>query len=159
AQGPAGKNALPPDLHAPFDLVLQAFAHYEAGRDEETRAALQGIGLQSPFLEWKVLLRGLIAYQTKDDARALETWSRLHPARWPARLCAAMRAGIDSAFLASQPAAMQQTLRNKMLQQQGLVIAPLLRDIKQILTGERFAQAFRRVEPAVTALRRAHPDL
>src|SRR5262249_48071548 len=66
ALGAAGKNSLPAPLHAPFDLILQAFTHYEAGRDEQARAALQGVGLQSPFIEWKVLLRGLLAYIAKD---------------------------------------------------------------------------------------------
>ena len=111
AQGAAGKTPLPPELHAPFDLIVQAFADCEAGRDEQSRTRLQGIGLQSPFLEWKVLLRGLLAFYAKDDVRALENWQRLDPARLPSRLCAPMRAGIDAAFLASQPPAVQQVLR------------------------------------------------
>src|SRR5262249_59575457 len=100
-------NSLPAPLHAPFDLILQAFTHYEAGRDEQARAALQGVGLQSPFIEWKVLLRGLLAYIAKDDSRALENWQRLDQTRLPCRLCAAMRCVIDPAYLQSQPAPVQ----------------------------------------------------
>ena len=158
-QGPTGKNALPADLHPAFDLILQAFAHYEAGRDEEARGVLQGIGLQSPFLEWKVLLRGLLAYHTKDNARALENWSRLDQTRLPARLCAPLRASIDPAFLASQPTAVQQTLRTKLMQQQGLSIAPFLLDIKEMLNDEDLAPAFRKAEQVIAFLRRDHPDL
>jgi tetratricopeptide (TPR) repeat protein len=159
ARGVAGKASLAAEWHAPFDLILQAIAHYQAGRDDDARAALQGIGLQSPFLEWKVLLRGLIAYQAKDDVRALENWSRLDPTRLPCRLCAALRASIDPDFLASQPAATQQTLRTRMMQHQRNTVAPVLRDIKKILAGERFAQAFRKAEQIVPVLKRDHPDL
>lgn len=159
AQGPVGKNALPGDLHAPFDLVLQAFAHYEAGRDDDARAALQGIGLQSPFLEWRVFLRGLLAYMVKDDVRALENWQRLDQTRLPFRLSAMMRANIDPPFLASQPVAVQQTLRVRMMQQQGVAIAPVLRELREMLTGENLAPAFRKVEPVVAVLRRDNPDV
>ena len=159
AQGPAGKHSLPADLHPSFDLILQAFNHYEAKRDEEARAALQGIGLQSPFLQWKLLLRGLLAYHANDDPRALENWQRLDQARLPAKLCAALRANIDPAFLASQPPAVQQTLRTKMMQQQGLVIAPVMRELREMLAGDNLAPAFRKAEQVVAVLRREHPDL
>ncbi|MBI1833087.1 MAG: hypothetical protein HYR84_16730, partial [Planctomycetes bacterium] len=143
AQGAPGKNALPAEYHAGFDLIVQAFGHYEAGRDQEARDLLQGIGLQSPFLEWKVLLRGLMAHQGNDDARALENWTRLDPARLPSRLCAALRAGIDSAFLAAQPPEVQESLRAKVMQQQGLGVAPLLCDLKDLLTRDDLGAAFR----------------
>jgi len=104
----------PRDLHAAFDLILQAFAHYEAGRDEEARAALQGIGLQSPLLEWKVLLRGPLGLPgQRRRTGPWKTGKRLDQARLSSRLCAPMRAGIDPAFLAAQPPAVQQTLRNQ----------------------------------------------
>lgn len=158
-QGPAGTRALPEALHAPFELILQAFAHYEAGRDEEARAALQGIGLQSPLLEWKVLLRGLLAYQTPDDARALENWQRLDQTRLPYRLCATLRAAIDPAFLQAQPAAVQQTLRTKMMQQQGMTYASALRELRELLPEDNLAPAFRKAEAILPSLRRDHPDL
>ena len=159
ACGPAGRISLPADLHAPFDLILQAFTHYEAGRDEQARGALQGVGLQSPFIEWKVFLRGLLAYVAKDDARALENWQRLDQTRLPCRLCAAMRSVIDPAYLQSQPAPVQQALRAKMMQQQGLTIAPVLRDLPEMLNSDNLAPAFRKAEQVVAVLRRDHPDL
>src|SRR5262249_31136013 len=110
-QGPSGKNALPAELHAGFDLIVQAFAQVEAGQDDAARAILQGIGLQSPFLEWKLLLRGLIAYYTNDDARALENWQRLDPQRQPYRLSAVFRAGIDPEFRKAQTPEAQNALQ------------------------------------------------
>ena len=78
--------------------------HYEAGRDDPAREALSGIGLSSPFLEWKLLLRGLIAWSANDTPRALENWSRLSPDRLPARLAAPFRLTADKSYAATLPA-------------------------------------------------------
>lgn len=159
AQGPTGRNALPESLQAPFDSMMRAFHAYVAGNDDDARAALQNIGLQSPFLEWKVLLRGLIAYQANDDVRALENWQRLDPTRLPARLCAACRAGIDQEYLKAQPAHVQQALRAKLLQQQGASFAPALRELRDLLHKENLAPAFRKAELIVPIMRRECPQL
>ena len=58
--------------------MLQAFRQVEAGQDEAARESLQGIGLQSPFLEWKLLLRGLLAYYQGDDVRAVAPMALRH---------------------------------------------------------------------------------
>src|SRR5207249_2030483 len=97
-QGKPGRDTLPETLRPQFDVILQAFAQSAAGQDEEARTTLQGIGLQSPFLEWKLLLRGLLAYYEKDDARAVENWSRLNSERLPARLAAPLRFVIDEPY-------------------------------------------------------------
>lgn len=157
AQG--AKDSLPEPLHAQFDLIVQAFHAYETGHDDDARAALQSIGLQSPFLEWKVLLRGLIAYQTNDNARALENWQRLDPSRTPARLCAPLRAGIDTAFLNSQTPAAQHGLRTLLLQQQGVTVTPALCEVRELLHSENLGPAFRKVESVVPILRRDYPEL
>src|SRR5207248_167515 len=101
-QGSSGRALLPPELHAQFDAVIQAVAQAEAGQDDLARTTLQAIGLQSPFLEWKVFLRGLLAYYGKDDVRALENWQRLDTQRLPAHLAAPFRFQIDAGFRASQ---------------------------------------------------------
>jgi tetratricopeptide (TPR) repeat protein len=159
AKGAAGKNALPADLHAGFDLVLQAFKHYEAGRDELARTTIQGIGLQSPFLEWKVLLRGLLAYYASDDARALENWRRLDPDRLPHRLCAALRAGIDPEFLKALPAPIQKSLHARIAAQTGSAFAESLRHLGVSLTHENLAPAFRKAEALVKNMGREFPQL
>src|SRR5262249_5044571 len=55
-------DVLPVAMRGDFERVRGAFAHLHAGADDAARDALQGISLASPFLEWKVLLRGLLAY-------------------------------------------------------------------------------------------------
>src|SRR5205823_7366926 len=93
-----GHALVPPEWQADYDAVLQAFADVEAGQDDQARARVQAIGLRSPLLEWKLLLRGLIAFYQRDDARALENWQRLTPQRLPARLVAPYRLVIDETY-------------------------------------------------------------
>src|SRR5262249_11126987 len=112
-RGARGRELLPESLRTDFDLIVSAFDQLAAGEDKRAREFLHGIGLQSPFLEWKVLLRGLSAYYQQVDARAIEQWSRLDPKRLPARMAAALRFRIDAEFARSQPPKIQQHLRQK----------------------------------------------
>lgn len=150
------RDQLPAELQAGYDQIVAAFKHYEANNDDGAREALQAIGLQSPFLEWKVLLRGLIAYQANDDARALENWQRLDPVRLPARLCVALRAGIDRAFLEAQAPAVQQSLKTSAIEP---ALATQLKALRALMTKKTLAQAFRKAEPIVATLRKEHPGL
>jgi tetratricopeptide (TPR) repeat protein len=159
-QGAAGRASLPEAMRAQFDLVLRGFTLVAEGKDHLTREALQGLGLQSPFLEWKLLLRGLVAYYQNDDVRAIETWQRLNSERWPARLAAPLRFLIDRDFRALQPPATQITLQKQAdrLQSSGLV--PLLRSLQAALANERqLPQAFRQAETLLETLRREAPGL
>src|SRR5207244_3559907 len=124
-----GKAALPPEFHADFDRVVQTFAQLEAGQDDAARDSLQAIGLRSPFLEWKVLLRGLLAYSQNDDGRALENWQRLAPDRLPARLAAPFRFLIDAPFRAAQPPATQAALQQQADRLQGDNLVQKLRGV------------------------------
>jgi tetratricopeptide (TPR) repeat protein len=153
--GPAGRDLLPQPYAAQFDLILKAFAHAEAGQDEEARTALQGIGLQSPFLEWKLLLRGLLAYYQNDNARALENWQRLNADRLPARLAAPLRFTIDEAFRTAQPPATQLVLQKQADQLQSSTLVQGLRGIQAALAGRKqLGQAFRQAETLLPTLRR-----
>ena len=159
-QGAAGRKQLPEALAGPFDLILQAFAQLDAGQDEQLRETLQGIGLQSPFLEWKVLLRGLLAFYQNDKERALENWQRLDPERLPAQLAAPLRFQIDRAYAQSQPPAVQAILQKQAdrLQESGLVQP--LRILQAVLAdADQLPQAFRVTEGLVPALRREFPHL
>ena len=103
-EGPAGKEMLPVDLRPQFDVLRQAFADYEAGHNEKSRETLNGIGLASPFLEWKLFLRGLMAWSANDSTRALDNWSRLSANRLPAKLADPFRIAVDKAYAATLPA-------------------------------------------------------
>jgi tetratricopeptide (TPR) repeat protein len=155
-----GQSTLPTEMQADFDRVIQAFAQLEAGQDDDARETLQAISVRSPFAEWKLLLRGLQAYYTKDDVRAIENWQRLDSERLPARLAAPLRALIDLAYRQAQPPASQHLLQVQLdrLQHQGL--SPYLRTIQAALSREdKIVSAFRVLETLLPALRQQAPDL
>jgi tetratricopeptide (TPR) repeat protein len=159
-EGPAGRALLPESLHADFDRVVQAFAQLEAGQDGDARTTLQGIGLRSPFLEWKLLLRGLQAYYQNDDARALENWQRLSPDRLPARLAAPLRFRLDRDFRLAQPPNVQALLQRQADDLQGLSVVRELRAVQAALAGEEsLSRSFRLAEALLPKLRPHGPHL
>jgi len=159
-QGSAGRDALPPALQADFDRILLAFEQAESGQDEAARETLQGIGLRSPFLEWKLLLRGLQAYWNNDDVRALENWQRLTPERTPARLAAPIRCQIDAAFRAAQPPATQNALQKQIDRLHDSTLLPPLRTLRATLADKhKSASAYRQAEALLPALRQQAPHL
>jgi tetratricopeptide (TPR) repeat protein len=155
------RDILPEAIRADFDRVRAAFKHLETGADDAARELIQGIGLASPFLEWKVLLRGLMAYYQRDDARAIENWSRLDPSRVPARLAAPLRLMVDRNFAAAQPPETQTTLRRQAdrLANDGVLLQ--LRSIQATLVKARgrLANVFRDVESLLPQLKQQHAEL
>jgi tetratricopeptide (TPR) repeat protein len=159
AQGQAGRASLPESLQPQFDLVVRAFHQSAAGQDEAAREALQGVGLQSPFLEWKLALRGLLAFYQADDVRALENWQRLAPERLPARLVAPLRFLIDPAYRTAQPPATQVALQKQADRLQGSGLVTALRPLQKALANEaELPQAFRMAENLLPALRQESPQ-
>lgn len=152
--------ALPPELHPGLDAILTAFRHHEAGDEPAARAALEPVGLRSPFLEWKVLLRGLLAHAAGDDVRAAENFARLDPARLPARLAAPYRAATDPAFTASLPADAAAALLKQL---DRLTAGPLVDGLRAIARefgrDKPLTAAFRAAESLVPKLTPAAPDL
>jgi tetratricopeptide (TPR) repeat protein len=159
-QEAAGRRLLPENLHADFDRVLLGFHQVESGQDEAARDTLAAIGLRSPFLEWKLLLRGLQAYYQKDDPRAVENWQRLAPDRLPARLAAPLRFQVDPAYRTAQPPEAQAALRKQADRLQSPLLVQQLRDVqKDLMSDEHFQRALRRAEPLIDALRQEFPHL
>lgn len=158
-QGIAGRATLPENLHVPFDTVVQAFKHLETGADDAAKESLQSIGLQSPFLEWKLFLRGLQAYYQGDDARALENWARLDAQRVPARLAAPLRFGMDATYRTAQPSATQIQLRRQADRLQGAGPLDNLRSLQAALAAHDLPLSFRLAEQVVPHLRKDAPKL
>jgi tetratricopeptide (TPR) repeat protein len=159
-QGPSGRSTLPPDLQPQFDMVHEAFRRSEAGEDDAARAALQGIGLGSPFLEWKVFLRGLLAYYRNEDARALENWQRLDPQRMPAQLAAPFRYQIDPAYRHAQSPEAQSFLQRAVDRLQDTLLLPHLRAVQAMIGHvKQLPEAFRRAEIILPTLKDREPKL
>ncbi len=160
AKEAAGRTELPPALQADFDCILRAFAQAQSGRDEEARQSLQTIGLRSPFLEWKLLIRGLQAYWNKDDERAIDNWQRLTPDRLPARLAAPFRFALDAAFRAAQPPNTQAALQKQSDHVHSSSLLHQMRSLQATLTHrEKMTAALRQVEPLLPILREEAPHL
>ena len=158
-EGPGGKDLLPADLRPAFDVVRQAFAHYEAGRDEAAREALNSVGLSSPFLEWKLFLRGLIAWSANDTPRALENWSRLSADRLPAQLASPFRLTADKAYASTLPPDRLAAAARAADQLAGGLIESLRRLRKQLANEDTIPAALETARVLVPELKRLAPDL
>lgn len=152
------KEFLPDELHAGFDAIVAAFQAYERRQDDEARLALESIGLRSPFLEWKVLLRGLMAHAAGDDARAAENFARLDPQRLPHRLAAPYRHALDPAWRARLAAKSGAELAKQFASLNSSGIITHLREIAKHLGRDRPMQpAFRAAEAVIPALKNRMP--
>jgi tetratricopeptide (TPR) repeat protein len=159
-QGSAGQAKLPEAYQADYERIHQAFRLSESGQHEAAREALAGVGLRSPFLDWKLLIRGLTAYYAGDDARARENWQRLNPERIPARLAAPMRQAIDSDYRDSQPAATQTALQQDFDRLHGSPLPAQLRKLRTLLADQgSLNAAFRQAEVLLPELGRIAPEL
>jgi tetratricopeptide (TPR) repeat protein len=154
-----GRSLLPEELRPGFDAIATAFAQYERGEDDAARQTLQAIGLQSPFLDWKLLIRGLIAYAGQDDARALDNWQRLDAERLPARLAAPFRFLIDLDYR-NHLSAEQATAIAARADRVGHPMLASLRDLQRALASpEGLSRALKQVQPLLAMLRVNFPHL
>jgi tetratricopeptide (TPR) repeat protein len=154
--GPTARDQIPEPLRAAFDAVLDAFHLYETGHDDAAREKLQAIGLSSPLLDWKLLLRGLMAFAAGDDARALDNWSRLASDRVAFGLVAPLRFAIDPSFRTVNSPAAQSTLQRHGDRLVGGAV-PGLRALQGLLARGRLADAFRQAEMLLPELTRGLP--
>lgn len=154
------RDALSPEHQAGLHAVLTAFKQHEGGNEPAAREALEGIGLRSPFLEWKVLLRGLLAHAAADDARAAENFARLDPARLPSRLAAPVRIAVDPGYKAALPADAAAEL---LKQHDKLTAGPILTGLRTIARhlgrDKPLAPAFRAAEGVLPLLKQTAPHL
>lgn len=159
-QGSDGRKQLSADLQTGFDTLCRAFEQAEAGQDDAARETLQAIGLQSPFLEWKVMLRGLLAYYQKDDAKAVENWQRLNVERLCGRLIAPLRSAIDSAYRTQQPPETQRMLQRQAERLQGTSLGQSLRMVQTALADrDRLSEALRVASGVLPVLQHQAPAL
>jgi len=154
-----GMTILPAEYHSQFELIRKAFTDYEGGRDEAARETLNGIGLTSPFLEWKLLVRGLIAWTANDTPRALENWSRLSPDRLPARIASPFRITADKAYAGRLPAESLAVASRQADRLAGSLGEGLRRLRKQLASEETIPDALETARAVVPELKRFAPDL
>jgi len=143
--------------------VIAAFDAVEKGDEAAARDALQAISLSSPFLEWKVMLRGLIAYHQDDDVRALDNWQRLSAEREPWRLVAAFRFAIDPSFRNAQTPPTRSRMQALLDATTGAGFAPALRNLAKLLipwdNAQTPRQAIKSAGEIHAALKAKNPTL
>lgn len=81
----------PQDLVPEVRHVRQALQAVADGNDDESATLLQTIGRSSPLVDWKLLIRGLIAFYDGDADRRDANWSRLDPERMAWRIAQSLR--------------------------------------------------------------------
>ncbi len=151
---------VPDDYRVGLHAILNAFKQYEAGQDEAAKATLQVIGLQSPFLEWKLTLRGLMAYSANDDARAIENWQRLSPTRMPKKFVASLHSSIDASQRTGQSPEDQKRIAKASDLLSNNPIVKLLKELQPYLGRDMpMTSAWRIVRQLYPLLKTAHPDL
>lgn len=100
--GDASRAHLPASLVPLVQRVLQALADWEQGNDTAANDAVAALPDNSPWRDWKVLIRGLTAFYS-EPASALEWWRQLDAKRAPAAIAAPFRGQLDKEFLAQHP--------------------------------------------------------
>ena len=156
----AGKTPLPSELREDYDRILKAFREVENGQDEAARSTLGAVGLKSPFLEWKILLRGFQAYYAHDDERARENWQRLDPERPPARIAAPFRAAIDPPYQQAQSPPVQNRLRQQLDSTLGNDLRVQLRALRKALDHpDSLSEALTLAERLLPTLQQQAPQI
>ncbi len=74
------------ELNAQADIIRAALDDVERGEDTAAVERLAGIPRKSPFAEWRLFVRGLVAHYADDAERVDANWSRLDPQRPASRI-------------------------------------------------------------------------
>lgn len=83
------------DIQAEATLVREALDLTARGKPHAALDRLAGIGRKSPYADWRLFVRGLVAFQGGDRAAAREAWHRLEHGRRPARIAAVLGRAWD----------------------------------------------------------------
>lgn len=152
-------SAVPPEHRSACETVLAAWSAYEQGDDDAARAALQTLSLTSPFIEWKLLLRGLLAHAAKDATRAIENFRRLKPNRVPARLAKPVWAELDPVYRSLLPAAQAAKYASLFTSNSSQQILKLFQKLQQDLGRDKpFSVALKTAVKLLPELRLAAPE-
>jgi hypothetical protein len=80
------RGQLTPELRAEALVVGEALDLVYEGDFSSASARLQTIARSSPYADWRLFVRGLIAFYHGNSDSARQSWGRLDPTRRPARI-------------------------------------------------------------------------
>ncbi|MFW6125335.1 MAG: tetratricopeptide repeat protein [Pirellulales bacterium] len=131
------------------------------GKDDETAAVgrLKGIGRNSPFADWKLLVRGLAAYYRDDASEMQANWDRLDADRLPARIARSLRALADPASADRNDPQVKRGLGQLTSETLGGPVLSDLYDLRDHLAAGRWKNAVASLGKSLPALRRLDATL
>ena len=129
--------------------VREALQAVEKGQDETAVELLNTIPRTSPAADWKLFVRGLIAFYQNDSERVSANWQRLSPARAPGHLAQTLMVASKSPYATSPVSeAVSQSVR-KLERTSGrdVLFGALIRLVELVENrdAEAFANQYRRV--------------
>ncbi len=86
----SSREQLPEEWQTQAAAVAESLELVQQGKDGEALQILKDIPRASPFADWRLFVRGLVAFYAGDLAAAREAWGRLDPDRRPARIAAVL---------------------------------------------------------------------
>lgn len=101
------------------ELVRSALEAVERGEDDQATDILRGIGRQSLAADWRLFVRGLMAWYRRDIEAAEQNWTRLNPDRAATKIADRLRS-LDQFQGGTPNAQVAQTL-NRLSSSNGLV--------------------------------------
>jgi len=83
-------ETLTPELSDQVKAIREALELACDGRGEEALQRVSGIARSSPLSDWRLFLRGLVAWLADDPSSASDAWKRLDSQRRPGRMAIVM---------------------------------------------------------------------
>ena len=140
--------------------VRAALGAAEAGQHDQAIELVASIGRDSPFCDWKLLVRGLCAHYEGNDERASANWSRLASSRPARRIAETLSIISDSRRYADAPGVMR-ARADRLIRAIEMPLLSSLRGLQRLLYDSdceppelraelrRFMHAYAKKEPAV----------
>ncbi|MEO8272141.1 MAG: hypothetical protein ABI557_20695, partial [Aureliella sp.] len=86
----SSREQLPAELRTQATAVAEALEMLRQGADVQAIESLKDIPRSSPFADWRLFVRGLVACYAADMTAARDAWGRLDQSRRPARIAAVL---------------------------------------------------------------------
>lgn len=122
----SSRDQLPTELQLQATAVSAALELLRQGADAQALEGLKDIPRASPFADWRLFVRGLVACYAADMSAARTAWERLDPARRPARIAAVLlKAEGDTPLFAEgrQPSAVLTEAARQLRRRQHILAA------------------------------------
>ena len=137
-------------------VVRQALEALYAGDDTKALELVRNISRSSAVSEWKLLVRGLAAFYRGDQDETKANWSRLDPQRAPMRIAAHLH-NLHQGHTAKDAEGPDLEKLERLAY--GEPILSRLRELSDLVTKNRWADAMRRITALRLSIRAVDPRL